>query len=71
MGEDVGGMAVHIASRAGAIAASGEVLVSETVKGIVAGSRLAFTYRGEHELKGIPDRWLRRDAVAMPRTPSC
>ena len=57
MGEDVGGIAVHIAARVGALATPGEVLVSETVKGIVAGSGLTFTDRGEHELKGVPDRW--------------
>ena len=57
MGEDVGGIAVHIAARVGALAAPGEVLVSETVKGIVAGSGLTFTDRGDHELKGVPDRW--------------
>jgi pimeloyl-ACP methyl ester carboxylesterase len=57
MGADVGGIAVHIASRVGALAGAGEVLVSETVKGIVAGSGLQFEERGEHELKGVPDRW--------------
>jgi pimeloyl-ACP methyl ester carboxylesterase/class 3 adenylate cyclase len=57
MGSDVAGIAVHIASRVGALAAPGEVLVSETVKGLVAGSGIAFTERGEHELKGVPDRW--------------
>ena len=57
MGEDIGGIAVHIAARVGALAAAGEVLVSETVKGIVAGSGLVFTDRGDHELKGVPDRW--------------
>jgi pimeloyl-ACP methyl ester carboxylesterase len=57
MGEDVGGIAVHIASRVGALAAPGEVLVSETVKGIVAGSGLTFTDQGERELKGVPERW--------------
>jgi pimeloyl-ACP methyl ester carboxylesterase len=57
MGDDVGGIAVHIAARVGALAAAGEVLVSETVKGIVAGSGLTFADRGDHELKGVPDRW--------------
>ena len=57
MGADIGGIAVHIASRVGALAGAGEVLVSETVKGIVAGSGLQFVERGEHELKGVPDRW--------------
>jgi pimeloyl-ACP methyl ester carboxylesterase len=57
MGSDVGGIAVHIASRVGSLAAPCEVLVSETVKGIVAGSGLQFEDRGEHELKGVPERW--------------
>jgi pimeloyl-ACP methyl ester carboxylesterase len=57
MGADVAGIAVHIASRVGSLALPGDVLVSETVKGLVAGSGIAFDERGEHELKGIPDRW--------------
>jgi class 3 adenylate cyclase len=55
--DDVAGIAVHIAARVGALAGTGEVLVSSTVKDLVAGSGIAFTERGEHELKGIPDRW--------------
>ncbi len=54
---DVGGIAVHIGARVAALAGPGEVLVSSTVKDLVAGSGLAFEERGEHELKGIPDRW--------------
>ena len=57
VGDDVAGIAVHIASRVGSLAGAGEVLVSETVKGLVAGSGITFEERGEHELKGIPDRW--------------
>jgi pimeloyl-ACP methyl ester carboxylesterase len=57
MGQDVGGIAVHIASRVGSLAGASEVLVSETVKGIVAGSGIVFEDRGTHELKGIPDTW--------------
>jgi pimeloyl-ACP methyl ester carboxylesterase len=57
VGDDVAGIAVHIASRVGALAGAGEVLVSETVKGLVAGSGIVFDERGEHDLKGIPDRW--------------
>jgi len=57
MGEDIGGIAVHIAARVGALAGGNEVLVSETVKGLVAGSGIAFEDRGEHDLKGMPDRW--------------
>ncbi len=56
-GSDVAGIAVHIASRVGSLAGASEVLVSETVKGLVAGSGIAFEERGEHELKGVPDRW--------------
>jgi class 3 adenylate cyclase len=57
MGEDVAGIAVHIASRVGSLAGAGEVLVSETVKGLVAGSGIAFEDRGEHQLKGVPETW--------------
>ena len=53
-GGDLGGLAVHIAARVGALAAPGEVLVSGTVKDLVAGSGIEFTARGEHELKGVP-----------------
>jgi pimeloyl-ACP methyl ester carboxylesterase len=56
-GADVAGIGVHIASRVGALAGPSEVLVSETVRGLVAGSGIAFEERGEHELKGVPDRW--------------
>jgi class 3 adenylate cyclase len=57
IGEDVGGMAVHIASRVGALAGPGEVLVSGTVFGTVVGGPFAFEERGFHELKGVPGRW--------------
>jgi class 3 adenylate cyclase len=56
-GDDVGGIAVHIGSRVGALAGPSEVLVSSTVRDLVAGSGLVFEDRGEHELKGVPDRW--------------
>jgi class 3 adenylate cyclase len=55
--DDVAGIAVHIAARVGAKAATGEVLVSGTVKDLVAGSGIVFADRGEHVLKGIPDQW--------------
>jgi len=55
--DDVAGIAVHIAARVGAKAGAGEVLVSGTVKDLVAGSGIGFADRGEHELKGIPDVW--------------
>jgi class 3 adenylate cyclase/pimeloyl-ACP methyl ester carboxylesterase len=57
IGDDVGGMAVHIASRVGALAGAGEVLVSGTVFGTVVGGPFEFTDRGFHELKGVPGRW--------------
>jgi len=57
MNDTVGGIAVHIGARVGALAAPGEILVSNTVKDIVVGSGLTFEYAGQHELKGVPDRW--------------
>ena len=51
------GIAVSIGARIASLAAPGEVLVSRTVKDLVAGSGLRFEDRGEHQLKGIPDRW--------------
>ena len=55
--EKVGGLAVAIGARVGAAARTSEVLVSQTVKDLVAGSGIAFEDRGEHELKGIPESW--------------
>ena len=55
--QKVGGMAVHIGARIAALAAPGEVLVSGTVKDLVAGSGLMFEDRGMHGLKGVPDEW--------------
>ncbi|WP_354697660.1 esterase/lipase [Paraconexibacter sp. AEG42_29] len=57
IGGDVGGMAVHIAARVGAMAAPGEVLVSGTTFGTVVGSGLSFEDRGHHPLKGVPGSW--------------
>ncbi len=57
IGDDVGGMAVHIASRISGLAAPGEVLVSGTVFGTVVGGPFTFADRGFHELKGVPGRW--------------
>ncbi len=53
----VGGIAVAIGARVAAAAGASEVLVSQTVKDLVAGSGLEFADAGEHELKGVPDRW--------------
>jgi class 3 adenylate cyclase/pimeloyl-ACP methyl ester carboxylesterase len=57
IGEDVGGMAVHLASRVAGIAEANEVLVSGTVFGTVVGGPFEFEDRGFHDLKGIPGRW--------------
>ena len=56
-GEDVAGMAVHIGARVSALAAAGEILVSSTVKDLVAGSGITFDDKGEQELKGVPGSW--------------
>jgi len=56
-GDDVGGIAVHIGARVADRAGAGEVLVSRTVKDLVAGSGVEFEDRGVHELKGVPDAW--------------
>jgi pimeloyl-ACP methyl ester carboxylesterase len=57
IGDDIAGITVHIASRIAALAGSGEVLVSSTVRDLVAGSGLRFEDRGGHELRGIPGEW--------------
>ncbi len=54
---DIGGIAVHIAARVAAVAETDEVLVSSTVKDLVAGSGFQFADRGAHNLKGIPGDW--------------
>jgi pimeloyl-ACP methyl ester carboxylesterase len=56
-GEIIRGLAVHIGARVAGLAGAGEALVSSTVKDLVAGSGLVFEDAGEHELKGVPDRW--------------
>ena len=57
IGDDVGGMAVHIASRVAHLAGAGEILASGTAYGTVVGSGLQFEFRGQHELKGVPGTW--------------
>jgi class 3 adenylate cyclase len=57
LGDDVGGMAVHIAARVAALARGGEVLASGTAFGTVVGSGLRFEDRGATELRGVPGRW--------------
>ena len=64
-GEDVGGMAVNIGARVAAAGSAGEVVVSSTVRDLVIGSGITFVDRGDHALKGVPDRW-RLFAVADP-----
>jgi len=61
--EGLAGLAVHIGARICDLAAPGEVLVTRTVRDLVAGSGIAFEERGEHELKGISDRWTLYAAV--------
>jgi class 3 adenylate cyclase len=56
-GDEVRGLAVHIGARVAALVEPAEILVTSTVKDLVAGSGLVFEDAGEHELKGVPDRW--------------
>ena len=56
-GADISGIGVAIGARVGAMAGRSKVLVSQTVKDLVAGSGLSFEHAGEHDLKGVPDRW--------------
>ena len=56
-GTDLGGLAVHIAARITAVAGDGEVLVTSTVKELLAGSGMSFEDRLVVELKGVPGTW--------------
>jgi len=56
-GDDIGGLAVHIAARVAGAAGPGEILVSSTVRDLVAGSGLEFSDRGAQKLKGVPGKW--------------
>jgi class 3 adenylate cyclase len=56
-GDDVAGVAVHVAARVSELAKAGEILVSRTVTDLVAGSGINFENRGEQELKGVPGTW--------------
>ena len=56
-GEQIGGLAVHIGARVAATGGGGDIVVSSTVKDLLAGSGLAFVDRGEQELKGVPGTW--------------
>ena len=64
-GNDVGGIAVHIGARVTALASAGDIVVSSTVRDLVAGSGIGFLDRGGHALKGVPGRW-KLFAVADP-----
>ena len=72
IGDDVGGIAVHIAARVMSHAQDDEILVSSTVADLVVGSDLHFEERGTHELKGVPGQWrllaAGPDRRARPRT---
>jgi class 3 adenylate cyclase/pimeloyl-ACP methyl ester carboxylesterase len=57
IGDDIGGLGVHIGARVAALAQPGEVLVSRTVTDLVAGAGIAFESRGAHPLKGVPGDW--------------
>ena len=56
-GERIGGLSVHIGARVAATAGGGDIVVSSTVKDLLAGSDFTFADRGEHELKGVPGTW--------------
>jgi class 3 adenylate cyclase len=56
-GDDLGGLAVHIAAHVRSLALAGEILVSGMVRDLVAGSGIEFEDRGDHELKGVPGSW--------------
>jgi class 3 adenylate cyclase len=57
VGDKLRGITVHIGARVASHAGAGQILVSQTVRDIVAGSGFAFDDQGEHELKGVPNRW--------------
>ncbi len=66
MGEDVGGIAVHVAARIAALAGPGAVLASRTVRDLAAGSGIEFAPGGRHRLKGVEDEW---DVYSVESTP--
>jgi class 3 adenylate cyclase len=67
IGDDVGGMCVHLAARVCGLAGPGEVLASRTVKDLVVGSGIEFAERGPHPLKGVPGEW---ELFAVTRGPA-
>ena len=63
VGKGLAGITLHIGARVSALAGSGEILVTQTVRDLVAGSGLSFNERGKHRLKGVPDEWRLFEAV--------
>jgi class 3 adenylate cyclase/pimeloyl-ACP methyl ester carboxylesterase len=70
IGDDLSGLAVHVAARIGAAAAPGETFVSRTVRDLVTGSGLHFATRGIHKLKGVPADWELFAATGSTTAPS-
>jgi pimeloyl-ACP methyl ester carboxylesterase len=70
IGEDVGGIAVHVAARIAALAQGGTVLASRTVRDLVTGSGIEFDPRGRHSLKGVADEWEVYTVTATPLSSS-
>jgi len=70
LGDDIGGMAVHIGARVVSLAGPGEVLVTRTVRDLVAGSGIGFADRGVHQLKGVPGEWAVLAVVAGSARPA-
>lgn len=70
IGNDLSGMAVHVAARIGAAASPGETLVSRAVSDLTAGSDLSFASRGTHQLKGVPGDWELLAATGSTTEPS-
>jgi class 3 adenylate cyclase len=68
MGDDIGGIAVHVAARVSALADPGQVLASRTVRDLVAGSGIEFDPFGRHSLKGVEDEWDIYSVAATPLT---
>jgi class 3 adenylate cyclase/pimeloyl-ACP methyl ester carboxylesterase len=66
VGDQVGGLAVHVAARVMAAAEPGRILVSGTVRDLVIGSGIEFTPRGRHRLKGVPGSWALHEPVSVP-----
>jgi class 3 adenylate cyclase len=65
-GDDIGGLAVHIAARVIDAEPGSGVMVSSTVKDLVVGSGIEFEERGTHELKGVPGDWQLYSVAGMP-----